>query len=387
MNDELFERLLHEEEGTSVDFKQAQYSLDTEDGKGELVKDILAFANSWRRTDAYILIGVREIKGGRSEVLGGSQHLNDNDIQQLVNSKTQRPVEFACEAFTFEGKPVGVIRIPEQERPFFLTAGFGKLKKGVVYVRRGSSTDEADPDEVAQMGAADRARERETEQPQLEVHFCDPDQHADLGTHVAFDTTVVHVPADSEIPDYGVGGGLAAALSSPLSNREFYRDVAEFARANAMFKPLAFVVSNRASVTADDVRVKVTIPKQAGVTVLTQGRYPRRPDTSALYLGSGLREAMKAASVTVEPYGDHIVITTLLGKIQPKGRAWSAEPVFIGATESQTLTLDTEVSADTLRDPLRTSLEVEFQVANRPMTLDQLFQLANEYRTPRSSRG
>lgn len=46
----------------------------------------------------------------------------------------------------------GVIHIPLQDRPVFLTRDYGKLKKNVVHVRRGSSTGEADPDEIARMG-------------------------------------------------------------------------------------------------------------------------------------------------------------------------------------------------------------------------------------------
>ena len=48
----LLEGLLHEAEGTALDFKSSQYPFEnaTEAEKSELLKDILAFANSWRRT-------------------------------------------------------------------------------------------------------------------------------------------------------------------------------------------------------------------------------------------------------------------------------------------------------------------------------------------------
>jgi predicted HTH transcriptional regulator len=41
-----------------------------DDEKSELLKDILGFANAWRRATAYILIGVKEVRGGRSNVVG-----------------------------------------------------------------------------------------------------------------------------------------------------------------------------------------------------------------------------------------------------------------------------------------------------------------------------
>ena len=54
MDHELLERLLYQEESEALDFKKEQYPFDNaSDGqKSELLKDILAFANAWRQTDA-----------------------------------------------------------------------------------------------------------------------------------------------------------------------------------------------------------------------------------------------------------------------------------------------------------------------------------------------
>jgi len=41
-----------------------------------------------------------------------------------------------------------------QQRPFFIKNDYGKVKKNIVYLRRGSSTDIANPDEVSDMGEA-----------------------------------------------------------------------------------------------------------------------------------------------------------------------------------------------------------------------------------------
>ena len=155
-NSQILENLLHQPEGPALDFKQAQYPFananDTE--KSELLKDILALANSWRLTTAYILIGVQEVRGGRSEVLGVKGHLDDAILHQFVNSKTQRPVQFSHQQFLAGGVEIDVIQIPVQDRPIFLTKRFGKLQANEVKVRDGSSTRNATPDEIAKMGAA-----------------------------------------------------------------------------------------------------------------------------------------------------------------------------------------------------------------------------------------
>lgn len=158
MNTALMERLLNEEESSELDFKRDQYPFDgatvTDEQRSELLKDILAFANAWRRVDAYILIGVADVRGGRSTVVGVTTHLNDHVLQQFVNSRTNRPISFSYEAFPFEGVQLGVIRVEAQDRPVYLNKNFGRLRANTVYIRRGSSTAEATPDEIAKMGAA-----------------------------------------------------------------------------------------------------------------------------------------------------------------------------------------------------------------------------------------
>ncbi len=154
LDSEHLDRLLNQDEGTTLDFKRNQYSFEGADEavKSELLKDILAFANTSREDTAYVLLGVEEIKGKRNQVVGVDRFLDDAQIQQFVNSKTQRPVEFSFQYIRIENRTVGIIEIPVQIRPIYLKRRFGKVHAEDVYVRRGSSTDVASPDEIAQMG-------------------------------------------------------------------------------------------------------------------------------------------------------------------------------------------------------------------------------------------
>ncbi len=151
------EQLLHEDEGTTLDFKSSQYPFEgvNTKAKSELLKDILAFTNAWRDKTAYILIGVEERKGGRSKVVGISKDLNDSQLQQFVNSKVQRPITFLYHTHLINSDKIGVISIPVQKRPFYLITQFGKLEKNTVYLRRGSSTVIAEPDEIARMDGSE----------------------------------------------------------------------------------------------------------------------------------------------------------------------------------------------------------------------------------------
>ena len=171
LDSNLLEALIHESEGTSLDFKSAQYPFEkaTDEEKSELLKDILAFANSWRRTTAYILIGVNEVKGGRSNIVGVAKHLDDAKLHQFVNGKTQRPVEFSYQEITIEGTTIGAIEIPLQERPTYLRRRYGKLSAHEVPIRDGSSTRAATPDEIAKMGAEQAIGSTPEQEPRFRI--------------------------------------------------------------------------------------------------------------------------------------------------------------------------------------------------------------------------
>ena len=153
-DNELLETLLNMEEGSTLDFKQEQYPFEkaTDDDKGELLKDILAFANTHRYRTAYILVGVKEVKGGKNIIVGVEGHLDDASLHQFVSFKTNRPAEFSYTPFQVDNKEIGVLSIPIQIRPVYSLKNYGKVGANTVYVRDGSSTGIANPDEIADMG-------------------------------------------------------------------------------------------------------------------------------------------------------------------------------------------------------------------------------------------
>ena len=159
-NNEILESLLVMDEGPTLDFKRGQYPFEKETAevKSELLKDILAMVNTHRYRTAYILVGVEEVRGGRSNVVGVDRHWEDASLHQFVNWKTNRPAAFSYFPFNSDGKSIGVFSIPIQRRPVYLLAKCGKLNPKTVYVRDGSSTREATPDEIADMGRTNPPR-------------------------------------------------------------------------------------------------------------------------------------------------------------------------------------------------------------------------------------
>ena len=92
MDEALLDQLLREGEGNHLDYKrEVAFVGATDEQKSKLLKDILAFANAWGDRDRHILVGVDHTPGKPATVVGITSGLDDSQIQQFVNSKTNRP--------------------------------------------------------------------------------------------------------------------------------------------------------------------------------------------------------------------------------------------------------------------------------------------------------
>jgi schlafen family protein len=393
MNKELFERLLYEDETSTLDFKEKQYRFSgaTEEEKSELLKDILGFANAWRRSEAYILIGVKDFRGGRSEVIGlpTDGHLDGHSLQQFVNNLTNQPIRFHYEAFGFEGKQVGIIRIDEQTRPIYLKRDYGKLTKKEVYVRRGSSTDPtkpASPEEIAQMGVG-------SGQPPLEllVEFAHAERNDELGPNISLDAEFCKMPARETIPDLPRPRqqyasriklpDIQAALNHP--NDDFFRELADFVFAYRLFQPIRLVVRNSGEAAANNVRTELMVPTDSDVWVVDSSEIPAPPERSTNALShpvpvpKGIKFPFRRdpGKVCISKNDDQIQIEIDFGDLQPGRRVWS-EVFYIAKARSGEISLRGLLFADNLPRPKNVSLSVSISVTETQMTVAELCSLA-----------
>jgi hypothetical protein len=323
----------------------------------EILKDILGFANAWRRSEAYILIGVEDVRGGRGNVVGipASDHLDDHSLQQFVNNLTNRPVRFHYEAFGFEGKQTGVIRIDEQTRPVYLKRDYGKLKKNEVYVRRGSSTDPtkpATPDEIALMGTASGSQNAE-----LVVEFAAIGRDSSLGTSLSWDAEFCEMPQRKDIPDYGAEGRYALLERSLVerTNTSFYRQLAEYEFVRRLFRPVRLVVTNTGQVAANEVRVELTIPAGQAVEAIYRSDLPETPRRRNFLYNLAAVQNLRPAlphpgGVTIRKNKERIKIEVECGNLQPGRRVWS-EVLYLGMGTTGNISLSGQVFAGNLPQP------------------------------------
>lgn len=354
-DDRFFTSLLYEDEGSTLDFKSQQYPLATDEQKGELIKDILAFANAWRHADAYILIGVKQNPIGRATVVGVTGHLEDANLQQLVNSKTNQPVTFSYRATRLEGNNVGVLHIPVQDRPRFITRPFGKLSANTVYLRRGSSTAVALPDEIARMGAAPIPQTS----PVLDLLFADMTQRRLTGHTQAIHGTCLGIRDSEAIPDYKEPSPSIFTLPPYSINTDFLRELAVHVWAQHLCTALQFAITNSGSVVAMDVRVELTVQSPHAV-LFDEHSWPRKPKPRDYIGGPNLPDfRMKGDDdITVQQLPDRSLVKIRTDKIQPKETKWIDSLLYLGSHASGDIVLDGKIAADNVRTPQPAQLKI-----------------------------
>ncbi len=153
--------LLTRDEGTKCDFKRAPYKLPDE--KTELAKDISALANSTRRFDgdSFVILGFDRLNGAFYDVSSLIQQ-GESQIQQMVNSLIDPPVEFKMEVASHKTESaqgeIVIFCVPHSTRKPHLirkdraAAVKGRsLYQGQCFVRRGSCTEVASREEIAEI--------------------------------------------------------------------------------------------------------------------------------------------------------------------------------------------------------------------------------------------
>lgn len=370
-------QLLYEEESNTLDFKQEQYRFSgaTDQEKSELLKDILAFANSWRRTDAYILIGVKEKKGQRSELIGVSDHLDDANLQQFVNSKTQRPLDFSYKTIEFEGVMLGLIKIPVQKRPLYLKKDYGLLKKDSVYIRRGSSTTIATLDEVSTMGSEINRHIESMASLEAFLVYGEHEEFVEKKCHCTL--TNFKVPKAKDIPDYGIKktrlSDYTFEVPDMLNNKDFYRERVEYWRKNSIVHAFKIGIKNTGRIPIRDVKVVFNILNENNsIIVCKVSDLPKQPTRSSLLIRN-LHEILSTKNdVSVKSSQDGWRVICELGKIQPKDMVSTMGDFYLGSTETKLIKIEAQIFSDDLAEPKNETFEVFFNVDQKTLTISDI---------------
>ena len=356
MIDELLNKLRYKSEGTDIDFKPAQYrfSKGSEDAKGEILKAILAIANAWRDGPGYILLGFKDQRPHPAEVVGIAESIDDAQFQQFVNSKVKPKLTFSYEEHVHQGKMVALITIPKQKRTFHLTHAYGKLKSNVVYVRRGSSTDEAEPQEIYEMMKADSGQ---------------GDMRLSLSVLTDGNETLPetlelrYLRFTEQFPDYKTPKRVEVLTSAGLDpyqwydNADYWREYADYFSLNEALIQLKFVLLNRSAIQLSNAKLEVFVEPAdgQGYKILTGTKLPKEPlrqSTNSMLLDSlSKRSAKKCCQPIIENNGSTQFFFFLLGSLLPGEECRSSDTLAIAVLDPGRLRLRSRILASELSTP------------------------------------
>jgi len=385
---ELITGLLYEEESNTLDFKSEQYEFvnATDYQKSRLLQDILSFANTWRRSDAYILIGVKEVQGGKSVVQGITTQLDDAMVQQFIDGKVNRPLNFSYLATEIDGKQVALITIPVQKRPFYVTRDYVGVKENVVYLRRGSSSAVASLEEIAGMGLYDAQENKPS--PTLKAFFATGEYDETHLEAIEQPVVIAKVPTKNRLPLYGeprlseaqkaIFGGLHNSILNH-KDKNYYTKCAKYIEQKESSFSLNIGVKNNGKQVATDIQLTLNferLPKES----LIYDRKLQVPESQRHTLiapHTALNLSKEYLSIKTTPTGYCAKFT--LGKLQPGQTVVCPTVLYLMITDSSTISADVTIYADELEAPQKQTLDINVVAQRRDYSIDDVVRQAEDW--------
>lgn len=378
MNDAaLIESLLYRGESDTLDFKLIQYDFEAADdaSKSELLKDILAFANAWRDTPAHIVIGVRD---GSREIVGLNKDIDDSRLQQFINGKTNRPLRFEYRSLSFQGTTLGLYTIPVQDRPFYSKKTFGNVKAEAVYVRRGSATDTAKPDEIARMGAASAGTHAT---PKLKVRVLK--LGADETPEEGLTAEIIDCTLPDDIPNYPENEPTAMEINWGIVdhtvNSDYYHRLGDYLRERAARVGFKLVVENTGDSYAEDLKITLKVPTANGFELKTRRELSRKPRTNWEVINTELFRVAPPPPQhpVIDSTRDEHSATFHIKKVQA-GDSVHTDELFFLYPQDTLAGMNIRVHSDQLRTPIALVIPVSISTKTVPLTVDHLRHFARE---------
>jgi len=376
MNKFDIDQLLMEGESNTLDYKEIEYKINSDIEKGEFIKDILSFINAWRRTDAYILLGVKEIPGEKSEVVGIKDIIDDATLQQIVNSKTNKPVNFSYKVINYKDKKIGIIHIPDQDKPIYLKKNFGNLLKETVYIRRGTSTSISSPDEISKMGKENNYNANNVD---INLEFSELNKHNKLGNYITLKTVLLNplqvTDIKEEKKDINKKGYFTTDLMGRFENLHYEADLINYLKNISYVGSIGFVLTNNSNVTLNNVECSFKIFKNDGLIIYCEDLYPKKPEK---YHDNVASIFSSNDDIEVNNYENRYEINLKFNKILPKKEIWSTDSLFLGINKSKKIEVECYIYSEELPNPIIKKITFEFIVENKDMTVEDVFNYEKE---------
>jgi hypothetical protein len=218
LSEERIASLASAEESELLEFKEQWFDIDHAQGKAELIKAVLALANTVRpEQEAQVLFGVRDRKRGGG-VVGISAHPSTEQLAQIFDQYIAQPVDARYTPVKVRDLTVGVLQIRRSAfHPHWSNRDFtGILSTKDFYIRVGPTIGVARPDAIESFFREKAARLGPIRgSPPIQAGFVDE------GSQPRYGAITVRVANLTDEPVGGVSVFLDARM--PVYPEAFYR--------------------------------------------------------------------------------------------------------------------------------------------------------------------
>ena len=312
--------------------------------------------------------------------------MDDSDLQQFVNSKTQRPLIFEYKNTKIENKNIGYIKIPINERPLYIEKDYGKVKKQVVYIRRGSSTTEATPDEIAKMGASTLS---EKTIPILELSFANRNEKLVLETNININSEILDLPKNEDIKDYKESNSYDKfnIMSNFTSvNKDYYRELCKYYYFKTIVEPMAFCIKNPSDTIATDIKIEITIDSyDNNLSFINEKELPIKPKANYDRISHNIKsfqeqmsEAQEQPDITIRLINNVWHIDVSFQKVQPRQTIFTKDLIYLILKNEEKINFNYKIFADELPIPIEGNLSIKGTVNKQKRSLAEILEIKNE---------
>ncbi|QOY87862.1 AlbA family DNA-binding domain-containing protein [Paludibaculum fermentans] len=148
--DNLIELVTKAPEQAVFDWKTDFVLPNDDEKRGEIIKDLDALANAITSSYGFVIYGVDPRRP--DPVVGITASYDDAKLQQLAKGKIDPLPEFLYYELLYGAKTVGVLQVKAtRQRPHIIKVDLGKVRKGQILIRRGSSTEGVTPADLWEM--------------------------------------------------------------------------------------------------------------------------------------------------------------------------------------------------------------------------------------------
>jgi hypothetical protein len=259
-----------------------------------------------------------------------------------------------------------------------MARNYGPLKRGEVYVRRGSHTDPQRPATAAEIQQMiDTSRPRQAD---LVVEFADLRREASLGAHLTWETEYCRMP--EKIPNYRgerervVSERVAWMQTINDANRDYYRDFAKYEYLRRLLQPTRFLIRNVGRVPAQRVRIEFVVADVDGEVEVLRA-IPGRPRSRGFEMSQVRSRFVDPGAIEIETDADGYRLVIDCGDLQP-GRPMLTSRFYGGRITSGDIEFVGRIFADNLQRPVEVGVCITAQVRPTEMTLNTLCALADQ---------